>query len=307
MNHYRSWPQVLLSVLLAAHVCASGATRKSSTTSRPAAKSSTLARNPYLGALVVDADTGKVLFEERADAKAYPASLVKLMDLLIILEKVEHHELSFRDPVPVSARATEAAPSKVYLERNESFSVDEMLYALMLRSANDAAIALAEKAGGSEEGFIALMNKKARDLGMTSTEFHSANGLPPPRGQPYDVTTARDLALLCREVLKHPDALRYTSTRNRTFRPNAGKKSVPMVNHNHLLRTVPGCDGLKTGYFEKAGFSIAATAARSGRRVIAIVLGSPDSKTRDHNAAELLSKGFAGLGTAPSSARRTGR
>ena len=281
--------------LIAVQICAGAAGRKSVKSSAL----NTIARDPYVGALVLEAASGKVLFEDHADAKAYPASLVKLMDLLLVLEKVERRELSFRDPVPVSARAAAAAPSKVYLEPGESFSVDEMLYALMLRSANDAAVALAEMVAGSTDAFVELMNRRAHELGMNATEFHSVNGLPPARGQARDVTNARDLSLLCREALKHADTLRFTSTRERTFRPNAGKKAVAMSNHNHLLRTVPGCDGLKTGYIYQAGFSIAVSVSRNGHRLIAIVLGSPDSKTRDHKATELVSKGFAALGLAP--------
>jgi D-alanyl-D-alanine carboxypeptidase (penicillin-binding protein 5/6) len=257
-----------------------------------------IARDPYLGAIVVDAGTGKVLFEDQADARGYPASILKLMDLLIILEKIDLKQLSLRDQVPVSAKATRASPSKVWLAENESFSVEEMLYALVVQSANDAAVALAEKLGGTTDGFLELMNKKARELGMTSTVFHSVNGLPPARGQAHDLTTARDLSLLCRELLlRHPEVLRYTATRERTFRPNAGKKTVIMRTHNHLLGHLEGCDGLKTGYIDQSGYSIAVTASRNGHRVIAIVLDSVDARTRDAKAAELVAKGFAALTT----------
>src|ERR1051326_2117175 len=153
-----------------------------------------------------------------------------------------------------------------------------MLYALMVQSANDAAVALAEKVAGSTEAFVDLMNRKAKDLGMTSTIFHSVHGLPPGHGQEHDVTTARDLSLLCRELLKHPDTLRYTSTREHTFRPNAGSKTVIMRTHNHLLGHVDGCDGLKTGYIAQAGFSIAVTASRDHHRIVVVVLDSTDLK-----------------------------
>jgi D-alanyl-D-alanine carboxypeptidase (penicillin-binding protein 5/6) len=258
-----------------------------------------IARDPYLGAIVIESNTGKVLFEERADAKGYPASILKLMDLFVILDKIEQKQLSLRDMVPVSAKAARASPSKVWLDPRETFTVEEMLYALTVQSANDAAVALAEKVGGSTDGFLRLMNQKARELGMTSTMFNSVNGLPPGAGEDHDVTTARDLSLLCRELLrKHPEALRYTSTRERTFRPNAGKKAVVMRNHNHLLGHLDGCDGLKTGYISQSGYSIAVTALRNGRRVIAIVLDSVDADTRDEKAEELIAKGFAVLALA---------
>jgi len=282
-----------LLVVLCLAAPAFGATPK--TKSKATAHKWVVARDPYLGALVVEVPSGRILFEDRADAKGIPASLLKLMDLLIILEKVQQGQLSLRDQVPVSAKAAAAPPSSVRLLAKESFTLDEMLYALMVESANDAAIAVAEKVGGSTDRFIELMNQRARGLGMTNTVFHSVNGLPPGPGQEHDVTTARDLAILCREVLKHPEALRYTATRQRTFRPNGGKRAVAMTTHNHLLGQVEGCDGLKTGYTAQAGFSIAVTAARNGHRLIVVVLDSVDSKTRDARATELVAKGFAAL------------
>jgi len=174
---------------------------------------SPISRNPYLGAIVEQASTGKVLFESQADARGYPASVLKLMDLPSILERFEQGQLSFKDEVPVSAKAAKTGGSQVWLADKETFSVDEMLYALMVQSANDAAVALAEKVAGTTDAFVDLMNRRARQLGMASTVFHSVHGLPPGRGQEHDVTTARDLALLCRELLKHPDTLRYTATR----------------------------------------------------------------------------------------------
>ena len=209
-----------------------------------------------------------------------------------------------KDQVPVSAKAARTGGSQVWLAEKESFTLDEMLYALMVRSANDAAVALAEKVGGSTDGFLELMNRKARELGMTSTVFHSVHGLPPGPGQEHDITTARDLSILCRAVLKHPDTLRYTSTRERPFRPNAGKKTVDMLTHNHLLSHLEGCDGLKTGFIAQAGFSIAITAARNGQRVVAVVLDSTDRHVRDAKAAELVAKGFSALKASPAPAAK---
>ena len=254
-----------------------------------------ISRQPYIGAIVVDAASGKVLFEDQADAKGYPASVLKLMDLLVIIENIEQGRLSLQDQVPVSAKASKTGGSQVWLAEKETFTVDDMLYALMVQSANDAAVALAEKVGGTTEEFVELMNQKAKALGMASTVFHSVHGLPPGAGQEHDETTARDLSILCRELLKHPDVLRYTSTRERPFRPDAGKKTVVMRTHNHLMGKVEGCDGLKTGYFVEAGYSIAVTAARKGQRVVAVVLGSRDIKVRDSKAAELVAKGFAAM------------
>jgi D-alanyl-D-alanine carboxypeptidase (penicillin-binding protein 5/6) len=264
------------------------------------ARKKVISENPYLGAIVVDNATGKVLFEDKADAEGYPASVLKLMDLLIVLEKTEQKQLTLQDPVIVSAKASHIGGSRVWLAEKETFSVDDMLYALMVQSANDVAVALAEKLAGSTDAFVELMNKRAQELGMTHTVFHSVHGLPPGAGQEHDVTTPRDFALLSRELLKHKDALRYTSTRERPFRPDDKKHMVIMRNHDHLLGTVEGVDGLKTGYFAEAGYSIALTAERKGQRVIVIVLGSVDRKVRDAKAAELLAKGFLAL-PAPSS------
>ena len=271
------------------------------TAARPERKPS-IARNPYLGAIAVDAATGKVLFEDQADAKGYPASVLKLMDLLIILERIEARQFTLQDPVSASVKASKTGGSQVWLAEKEVFTIDELLYALMVQSANDAAVALAEKVAGTTEAFVELMNKRARELGMANTTFHSVHGLPPGAGQEHDVTTARDFARLCLALLKHPDTLRYTATRERPFRPNAGEKTVIMRNHDHLLAQVEGCDGFKTGYIREAGYSIAVTAARKGQRIVAIVLGSLDRKVRDAKAAELVAKGFLALPAPPASA-----
>ncbi|MGE3311875.1 MAG: D-alanyl-D-alanine carboxypeptidase family protein, partial [Limisphaerales bacterium] len=259
--------------------------------------------NPYIGAIANDADTGRVLDEDKADAQGYPASMLKLMGLYIHLEKLKRGELALQDRVQVSARAAKTGGSQVWLAEKEVFSVEDLLFALMIQSANDAAVALAEKAAGSCEAFVALMNEKAKALGMTRTTFQSVHGLPPGAGQQPDRTTARDFAILCRALLSaHPETLRYTSTRVRNFREAIPDKMIIMRTHNHLLADVPGCDGLKTGYFANAGFSVAATAARDGRRVIAIVMGSSDRKVRDARAADLIRQGFAMLaGSSPTS------
>ena len=294
----------LLFFLAAAAISVQAAPTKTAAPAATATQTShrsVISRDPYVGALAVDAATGKVLFEDHADAKAYPASVLKLMDLLIILEKVEQGQLTLQDPVPVSAKAAKTGGSQVWLAEKESFSVDEMLYALMIQSANDAAVALAEKVGGTTDGFVEMMNQRAKALGMTGTVFHSVHGLPPDYriGQEHDVSTPRDLALLCRELLKHPDVLRYTSTRERPFRTGTSKPPVIMRNHDHLLGQVEGCDGFKTGYFREAGYSIALTASQRGRRVIVVVMGSADRKARDAKAAELMAKGFALLPAPP--------
>ena len=252
-------------------------------------KLSTISQDPYVSALVIDADTGQVLFEDNADVKVYPASVLKLMDLYIILERVGQGTLKLDELVPVTREAARTGGSQVYLDPKEQFPVDDLLYALMVQSANDAAVALATHIAGSKEGFVALMNQKAKELGMNNTVFHSVHGLPPGNDQEPDVTTARDFAILCRALAKNSVTFTYTGTRMKGFRED----KFNMVNHNKLLTKYSGCDGLKTGYYTAAGFSIAATAQKNGVRIIALVMGSKDRIARDNKAMELLSKGFA--------------
>jgi D-alanyl-D-alanine carboxypeptidase (penicillin-binding protein 5/6) len=268
------------------------------TTSAPSGRASLPLRSadPYLGAMVVDAATGQSLFERGADQAGFPASVIKLMDMLVLLDRIQAGQLNLTDTVTVTADAARVGGSQVYLAERETFSVEDLLYALMIQSANDAATALALHVCGSAPGFVELMNRKAAELKMTNTRFHSVHGLPPAVGQAGDVSSARDLATLARELIqRHPEIIQYTSTHERGFR----KGAFIMRNHNHLLDTYPGCDGLKTGYITAGGFSIVATAVRNGRRVIAVVLGSKDRLVRDAQVAELLSKGFAALPPLP--------
>jgi D-alanyl-D-alanine carboxypeptidase (penicillin-binding protein 5/6) len=254
-----------------------------------------IAKDPYVGAITIDAESGIVLFYDNADAVIYPASTVKLMDLLIVLEMAERGDLQFSDTVTVDAEAARMGGSQVYLSQGEKFTVDDLLYALAVESANDAAVALAVHVAGSKEAFVRLMNERAQELGMKSTRFESPHGLPPSKGQNPDITTAYDLCLLAREVLKHPESLRYTGCREKFFRQ--GQPPLVMHNHNHLLARVEGCDGLKTGYFRAAGFSIVATALREGRHIIVVVAGSSDAGIRDRTAQRLLTELYLPVGS----------
>ncbi|MCE9616475.1 MAG: D-alanyl-D-alanine carboxypeptidase [Lentisphaerae bacterium] len=254
----------------------------------------TIAQDPYLGAMVVDASNGKVLFEKNADATCFPASMVKLMDLLVILEDVQRGTVKLTDPITATAESSKMGGSQVYLREHESFPLDDLLYAVMVQSANDAATAIAIGLTGSKDAFVKRMNQRAQELGMQSTQFHSVHGLPPGQGQEPDKTTPRDLILLARELLKHPETLRYTSTVKRGFRND----TFTMENHNNLLGS-GGCDGLKTGYFRAAGYSIVATAGKDGRRVIAAVVGSTSKGARDQATAQLLAEGLAAASAPP--------
>lgn len=253
-------------------------------------------KSPYLGAIVVDAFSGRVLAEESADEPGYPASVLKIMDLMVILDRVQAGSVKLGDSVQITRDVAGIGGSQVWLDPREKFSVEDLLYALMVQSANDAAVALAIHVGGSKEGFVALMNEKARALGMKNTEFHSVHGLPPSAGQQVDRTTARDLATLGRAlVLQHPEALKYTATKEKSFRE--GPKPTVLYTHNHLLTSYAGCDGLKTGYIKAGGYSIVATAARNNQRVVCAILGSEGmlGRERDAKAAELMNKAFGAL------------
>lgn len=258
-----------------------------------------ISKVPYIGAIIVDADTGIALFEDKADAPGYPASTLKLMTLLVIQEKIDAGQVKLSDMVKVSVAACKTGGSQVYLDPKETFSVEDLLYAMMIQSANDAAVALAEHVGGTKEGFIELMNAKAQQLGMSNSRFSSVHGLPPGAGQKNDISSARDMATLSRELCKHPAVFAYTSASYRQFRANTAKP-FDMRTHNPFLKeNVEGCDGFKTGYTATAGWSIVVTAKRNGRRVIVVVLGSEARKMRDAKARELLSKAFTLLPPLP--------
>ena len=240
--------------------------------------------------LLMDAASGEVLSEDNGHQSLPPASMVKVMLAYVTLKRLQEGGLKLEDPVLVSANASKTGGSQVYLKQNETFSVGALLEAVLIQSANDAATALAEHIGGTREGFVDMMNAEAKALGMNESVFHSPHGLPPAEGQEPDLVSAYDFALLSRAVMsKYPEILKYTSKTESDFRDGAFK----MSNHNHLLRHYQGADGLKTGYYSQAGFSITATAQRNGVRMIAIVMGCKDRKNRDAQAARLLSTGIS--------------
>lgn len=257
------------------------------------------ARPAYAGAIVTDAGSGEVLFEDNADVANAPASMTKLMTFAVVHDKLADGSLKLDTPVTVSRDeakfAMKSDSTAVWLKEKETFPVEELLYAMMIQSANDAALVLARAAAGSPEAFIGLMNAKAKALGMTRTSFRTPHGLTTGRvdASTSDLTTPRDYAVLSRYLVQMTDVLKYTSIKTRPFGAGQRSQLVDMRNHNNLLGKFSGLDGLKTGYTRNAGFCLAATAARDGRRIITVVMGSPDSKTRDLKVMELLERGFA--------------
>lgn len=242
----------------------------------------------FKSAIVVDAATGLVLVATDADAPRPPASMLKMMTELIILEHIAEGDLSLSETVRVSAKSSKMGGSQVYLKHGEEFTVEELLMALAIHSANDAAVALAEHLAGSTDAFVDQMNIKARELGMTDTVFHSVHGLPPGWKQDPDITTARDMAKLGRALLQHPQALVWASTGTAPFRD--GK--FTLYNPNKLVGKYRGLDGLKTGYTAAAGFCVTATAVQKGKRLLSVVMGCPTDNGRATETTRLLTYGF---------------
>lgn len=246
--------------------------------------------DPYYSAVVMEAGSGRILWEDHASAEAYPASMAKLMNLFVVLDNVVAGKLSLEQPVEINREIEQIGGRQVWLREGEVFPLEELICATMIHSANDAATALAFAASGGKVAHAERMTDKAQALGLRSTYFHNVHGLPPGPGQLPDVSSALDMARLADALLKtHPEVLDYTSISMRNFREGT---PVVLESSNKLLKTVDGCDGLKTGYFRAGGFSTTVTAKRNGTRVIAVVMGAKSSKTRDQWAGRLLERGF---------------
>lgn len=251
---------------------------------------------PYAGAISTEFPSGRVLFADRAEAQCFPASCTKLMTARLVLKAVKEKRLSFDDKIYQSKLSAKEEPSRLGLAPGEWVTVSNAVAALMVKSANDVAVALAERLGGTVEGFVAQMNAEAADIGMANTRFVSPNGLPPPKGsrRGYDVSTPADLARLAAALLRdEPEILWFTGLASVNI-PGTGGKVLTFQNHNNLLWkrgvAMAEVDGLKTGFFKNAGFSIVATGSRNGKRAIVVVAGSADARTRDATAKDLLGK-----------------
>ncbi|MFA5689251.1 MAG: serine hydrolase [Kiritimatiellales bacterium] len=248
------------------------------------------ARAPYYGAVVIDAKSGTLLDGDRAALQGFPASMTKLANLFVLFDDLTAGKIHLTDQIKISREVALIGGRQVWLKEGEVFPVEELIYAMMVHSANDAAAALAIHASGSRAAHASRMTAKAKELGLYHTEFHSVHGLPPEHGQKPDTSSALDIARLSRALLEqYPQTLKYTSVRTRSFRAD---KPMVLTSSNKLLGSVPGCDGLKTGFIQIGGFSLAATAKRDGKRVIAVILGSKEAKVRDAKAAEWIEKGF---------------
>ncbi|WP_367925381.1 D-alanyl-D-alanine carboxypeptidase family protein [uncultured Ruthenibacterium sp.] len=245
---------------------------------------------PCRNAILVNMDTGTVLYEQGADDEVPIASITKVMTLLLTLEAVEAGKVSMTDIVPISEHAYNMGGSQIWLEPGEQFTLDELIKAICVCSANDAAVAVAEFVGGSEPVFAEMMNAKAQELGMEHTHFVNACGLD-AQGH---YSSARDVSVMSMELLKHPKILEYCGIWMDSLRNG----ETQMVNTNKLLKSYPGITGLKTGTTNGAGVCISASAERDGMGLLAVVLGSPSSAERFDAATQLLDYGFANYETA---------
>ena len=257
--------------------------------SAPAAEAATAATEVLdlncRAAILIEQHSGQVLYEMNADEAVPVASITKVMTLLLTFEALHAGKLTLDTPVPVSEHTASMGGSQIWLEPGEYFTLDEMIRAICIRSANDAAVAVAELVGGSEPGFVAQMNARAAELGMVHTHFDNACGLD----KAGHVSTAREVAVMSREILNTcPEVLQYTSTWSTTLRGGA----TEIINTNKLLKTYSGTTGLKTGTTGKAGVCITASATRDGLDLIAVVLGAPSSADRFNSAITLLDYGF---------------
>ncbi|EEH97696.2 D-alanyl-D-alanine carboxypeptidase [Clostridium tertium] len=239
-------------------------------------------------ALLIEPKSGKILYEKNIDEKFAPASVTKIMTMLLTMEAVDSGKITLQDKVTCSENAKKMGGSTMLLDTGEIRTVEELIKGVAIASGNDAAVALAEYLGGTEDAFVEMMNKRAQELGMVNTTFKNCNGLP-IEGH---LSTARDISIMSLELLKHPTILKYSGIYMETI--SEGRKSpIELVNHNKLVRFFEGCDGLKTGYTEEAKYCISATATRNGVRMLSVIMGAPTYKVRNRDAGMLLNYGFS--------------
>lgn len=236
-------------------------------------------------------ESGLVLFEENADTVRPPASMIKLMLMLLVAEGIDRGDWNLDTPITATMHAQRMGGTQVFLAAGEVRPLEKLMEAVAVSSANDAAMAVAEGLWGSERAYLETMNARAQALGMKDTEFHSVHGLPPDRGEEPDRTTARDMARLAQACVQHPQILAWTNLERYRFRPGEPYRYTT----NKLIREMPESDGLKTGYIRAAGFCITATAPRGGLRVITVIMGHPNSRARFELARRLLNEGLDSL------------
>lgn len=238
-------------------------------------------------AILLDNATGKVLYEKNADEKLAPASMTKLASMLMVMEAIDNGSLKFDDMVTISEEAANMGGSQVFLEAGETYSVHDLLKGVAIASGNDAVVALAEKIAGSQNDFVEMINKRLQEIGAKNTHFVNAHGLD-AEGH---YSTARDMAIIARELLKHEKILEYTSIYEEYLKKNDGSQSW-LVNTNKLVRFYDGVDGLKTGFTNTAGYCLTATAKKNNFRLISVVMGEDTGENRSSDTVKMLNYGF---------------
>lgn len=241
-------------------------------------------------AILCEASTGQVIFEKNADERRPVASVNKVMTILLTLEAVDEGRVSLEDQVTVSPRAASMGGSQAFLDAGERYKLSELLKTVIVASANDSAVALAEHLAGTEESFVQLMNTRAEELGLTNTHYANCTGLPAQE----HYTTARDVAKLSAQLDLHPIYYRYSTIWMDEIKHRGGRVTS-LTNTNRLIRFYPGCDGYKTGSTNEARYCVSATAKKEGMRLIAVVLGTPAGQTRFDEARAMLEYGFANV------------
>lgn len=239
-------------------------------------------------AIMIEATTGDIIFEKNVDEKLPPASMTKIMSMLLIIESIEKGVIAWDEMVTVSENASGMGGSQILLETGEEMSVEDLFKGIAIASGNDAVVALAEKIAGTEEMFVDMMNEKAKKLGLTNTNFKNPHGLD----EVNHYSTARDMSTMARELVKHKKVLEYTSIYETYLRENLDTK-VWLVNTNKLVRFYDGIDGLKTGYTKGAGYCLTATANKNNMRLIAVVMGEETSQLRNSEITSMMDYGYA--------------
>ncbi len=241
-------------------------------------------------AIIVDADTGAVLYDMNAQGVNYPASLTKMMTLYLLFEAIEAKRLKLDDQFTASDYAASQPATDISLKPGDQISVEKAIEAIIVQSANDVAVVVGESLGGSEDNFARLMTAKAKELGMTGTVFRNASGLPDPN----QITSARDMSILARALIaRFPNFYPYFSIESFSYQGRV------YLSHNRVLKSYPGADGLKTGYTRASGYNLATSAMRDGHRIVAVVLGGKSARKRDLQMVGLLNQGFRMVDKAP--------
>lgn len=245
-------------------------------------------------AILIERDTGTVLYEKNSNEQLPPASMTKIMTMLLIMEALDKGKIDINEKIRTSEYAASMGGSQIFLEPGEEMTTQEMLKGIAIGSGNDASVAMAERIAGSEPAFVEMMNKKAKELGLKNTKFQNTTGLPIKD----HYSTAHDMAMMAKELLKYQDITKFTGTYEAYLRENTDNKFW-LVNTNKLVRFYPGVDGLKTGFTNDAKYCLTATAQKDGMRVIAVVFGAPTSKERNAQVTKLLDYAFAQYKTHP--------